>query len=158
MHVAVAGVAEDHHGEPALGRRVAHRADVLAHPGQRDAAVLDHLKRAARLGKPGEDRARRVAKRPQPLRGGGRDARVHACGPRRHGRGGGVDRPAGGARVVALHLDQQHRLGAGLADQLEESAVEELHRGRLVLEQRGHRGAQRVEAAEGDAEPRAGGG
>ena len=48
VDVAIAGVAEDHHREAALGRRVAHGTHVLAHALDRHAAVLDHLQRPAR--------------------------------------------------------------------------------------------------------------
>ena len=73
---------------------------------------------------------------------------VHARGPGRHRRRGALHRLARRRRIVPLDLDQQHRLGPGLADQLEEGAVEQLDGGRLVHEQRCHRIGQGVERAQ----------
>ena len=54
--------------------------------------------------------------------------------------------------VVPLHLHQQHGFGAGLADELEEGAVQQLDGRRVVREQRGDGIAQGVERPERDAE------
>ena len=68
-----------------------------------------------------------------------------------------LDGLARGRLVVPLHLHQQHGLGARLAHQLEEGAVEQLDGRGLVLEQRGDGVAQRVERPQAHAQPRPGG-
>ena len=116
VHVPVAGVAEDHHRETARRGGLAHRADVLAHPLHRHAAILDHLERApaspaARPGSGSRRGAAPRAARPRP---------ASAPCPRRPptartAAAARVDRLARGGLVVALDLDQQHGFGAGLA-------------------------------------------
>jgi hypothetical protein len=105
-----------------------------------------------------QDRARRMAQRPEALGRRRREPGVHARGPGRHRARRPLDRRAGGGRVIPLQLDQQHRLRASLTDQLEKGAVEQLDGGWLVLEQRGHGVAQDIERRKRDAESRPGGG
>jgi aryl-alcohol dehydrogenase-like predicted oxidoreductase len=161
VHVAVAGVSEDH------GRDVARRghppddADVVAHALDRDAGVLDHLERAAVLGQPRQDGTGGVAQLPEPGGALRRERGVHRRGPAPHRVRGLGHRPSQRPGVLSLDLHQQHRLGScetltdvGTAHQLEESPVEQLDRGRLERQQRRHHLHQVIQRAQLDAESR----
>ena len=135
VHVTVAGVAEHHRRRCREPRQPARTARMYSpDPLHRHAAILDHLERSPVLRQPGQDRARGVAQRPEPVGRGRAERRLHrtrptAAPPRRR-----RPPPRGQlAGILALQLDQQHGLGLGPArrphgpaHQLEEGAVEQL--------------------------------
>ena len=84
MHVAIAGMAEDHDREITPRRRISQQLQVFSKTFHRHAAVLDHLQRPLRHRQPGEDRTRRVAQRPD-RRLVLRRARPHRARARRQG-------------------------------------------------------------------------
>ena len=99
-----------------------------------------------------------MPQRPEPVRRGRRQPGIHPGRPRGDRRRRVVDRRARRGLVVALDLHQQHGFGTGLAHELEEGAVEQLDRGRLVRQQRRHGVGEHVETPERDAQAGARGG